>query len=196
MVLPSLMVTAILAVGVQQGVEPDLSSQSADKSAQTAATTVDKADLPVSLDHIREGLKRAPEPSLLRVAELPADFRVHILEQQRINDIMSKLDFKSPPAPAGGLYAYEQQRRLFNPTDRPLMQPYAAFSAGEFFTIAAENLLGKYLGPRIANAISSAGRQRSDRAAREEVDRAIADYCAGRPDRQNIYLCTSAADER
>ncbi|PYR35872.1 MAG: hypothetical protein DMF90_12145, partial [Acidobacteria bacterium] len=106
------------------------------------------------------------------------------------------LDFKSPPAPAGGLYAYEQQRRLFNPTDRPLMQPYAAFSAGEFFTIAAENLLGKYLGAPIANAISSRGRERSDRAAREEVDRAIADYCAGRPDRQNIDLCTSAADER
>src|SRR5262245_34896085 len=52
-----------------------------------------QADLPVSLDHIREALKKAPDQLLLRLPELPADFRVVILEQQRINEIMSKLDF-------------------------------------------------------------------------------------------------------
>src|SRR4051812_31337271 len=42
------------------------------------------ADLPVSLDHIREGLKKAPPQSLLRDVDIPADFRVQIQEQQRI----------------------------------------------------------------------------------------------------------------
>src|SRR5262245_8830494 len=189
MVLPSLMVAAILAGDPQQAAQPDLSTQSADKSSPDAPKPVDKADLPVSLDHIREALKRGPDQSVLR--QLPADFRVQILERERLNDIMSKLDFKSPPAPAGGLYAYEQQRRLFNPTDRPLIQPYAAFSAGEFFTVAAEHLLGKYLGPRIANSLSSAGR--AERAAREEFERAVSEYCAAHPDRQTIELCTSVA---
>jgi hypothetical protein len=185
MVLPSLMVAAILAGDPQQAAQPDLSTQRVDKPAPDGAKPIDKGDLPVSLDRIREALKRAPDQSVLR--DLPPDFRVHILERERLNDIMSKLDFKSPPAPAGGLYAYEQQRRLFNPTDKPLMQPYAAFSAGEFFTVAAENLLGKYLGSRIANS------GRADRAAREEFERAVSEYCAGHPDRQNIELCTNAA---
>ena len=52
---------------------------------------------------------------------------------------------RAPPGPQ----TVEQQRRLFNPTDRPLQQPYAAFSAGEFFTIAIVNLVARYLGGRL-----------------------------------------------
>jgi hypothetical protein len=148
------------------------------------------ADLPVSLDHIREGLKKGDSP-LLRANELPPDFRLDIVEQQKIDELLKKLDFKSGPAPGGGLYGYEQQRRLFNPTDRPLQQPYAAFSGGEFMTIAAENLIAKYLGGRLIGAISDGERSRAERAAREEIDREIAAYCAARPDRADIQLCTT-----
>ena len=154
------------------------------------------ADLPVSLDHIREGLKKAPEHSLLRNVNLPADFRMEIIEQQRINDMLSKIDFKSGPAPPGGLYGFEQQQRLFRPTDRPLMQPYAAFNGGELITIALENLIIKYLGGRALDAVTSAERSRAERAAREEVDQTIAAYCASRPDRANLELCTNATRER
>ena len=202
MLLVSLMVTAMLAAGPVQAQGAKSSPPDAEQSGSQDAVCAEtkpsdgRSDLPVSLDHIREGLKKAPDRSLLRAVELPADFRIVILEQQRINDIMSKLDFKSPPAPAGGLYGYEQQRRLFNPTDRPLMQPYAAFSGGEFLTIALENLIGRYLGGRLINAVSAAERERAERRAREEVDSAIADYCAARPDRDNIQLCTTPPDAR
>ena len=69
--------------------------------------------------------------------------------------------------PAGST-PYEQQQRLFNPVDRPLAQPYAAFSAGEAITIAIENLIGKYLGGRLAEAVSGAERAKAEaaRAAR------------------------------
>ncbi len=143
--------------------------------------------LPVSLSHIRRGLSQPAEALLLNQAEIPADFKVRILEQARIDDLLSKLDFKSGtgPTPAGGIYAYEQQRRLFNPTERPLMQPYAAYSGGEFLVVALENLLGRYL----ARRLSSGGSQPTDPEAQAEVARAIADYCAARPDRAAIHIC-------
>jgi hypothetical protein len=163
-------------------------------SAGTAGSSTEdaptKADLPVSLDHIREGLKKGDSP-LLRANELPPDFRLEIVEQQKIDELLKKLDFKSGPAPGGGLYGYEQQRRLFNPTDRPLQQPYAAFSGGEFLTIAVENLIAKYLGGRLISGMSDAERSKAERAAREEIDREIAAYCAARPDRGDIQICTT-----
>jgi hypothetical protein len=156
---------------------------SATSSAQDTGS-----DLPVSLDRIREGLKK-PQESRLRNLDVKPDFSVQVEEQRRIDEIMSKLDFKSGPAPAGGLYGYDQQRRLFNPTDRPLQQPYAAFSGGEFITIAIENLIRNYLRDPVANAVKSAERSHAETRAREEVDQSVAEYCAGRPDRENITLC-------
>jgi hypothetical protein len=163
----------------------DVQVSSAGTPASSTEDAPPKADLPVSLDHIREGLKKGDSP-LLRANELPPDFRLEIVEQHKIDELLKKLDFKTGPAPGGGLYGYEQQRRLFNPTDRPLQQPYAAFSGGEFLTIAVENLIAKYL----AGPLSAAQRSRAERAAREEIDREIAAYCAARPDRADIQICT------
>lgn len=170
--------------------DPSVSSAGAEKSParDTAADKNPPADLPVSLDRIREGLKKPAEPALHNL-DVRADFSIQIEEQHRINEIMSKLDFKSGPAPAGGLYSYEQQLRLFNPTDRPLQQPYAAFSGGELITIAIENLIARYLGGRAVNAVTSAERSRAEAQARQEVDQAVAEYCAGRSDRADIQLC-------
>jgi hypothetical protein len=183
-----LVLASMLTAGPAWAQTPEPSAAGA-----TPATRGDAArpsDLPVSLDHIREGLKR-PESPLLKTGELPADFRIEIVEQKKIDELLKKLDFGSGPAPAGGLYAYEQQRRLFSPTDRPLMQPYAAYNGGEFITIALENLIAKYLGGRVLNSLSDWERARAERAAREEVDREIAAYCASRPDRADLELCTN-----
>jgi hypothetical protein len=182
-----LLVAAILTLEPAAAQSPVPSSPGA-----TAAPVEDPSTaLPVSLDHIRDALKRPAESSLLRDVQLPSDFRIQIVEQKKIDEMLSKLDFKTGPAPAGGLYAYEQQQRLFKPTDRPLMQPYAAYNAGQFFTIALENLIGRYLGGPAINAVSDAMRSRAEREAKQEVDQTIADYCAARPDRGDIQLCSS-----
>src|SRR5262245_66411387 len=129
--------------------EPPASSQAAAEESTNADTQT--RNLPVSLDHIRAGLKRQATDSILKRVEIPPDFRIQILEQQRIDDLLSKLDFKhlKAPAPPGGLYGYDQQRRLFNPVDNPLVQPYAAFSGSELITVAIENLIARYVGGRI-----------------------------------------------
>jgi hypothetical protein len=191
--LSALLVAAMLGATPSAAQDGSSSSRGSEKSsAQDAAQPA----LPVSLDHIREALKKPADASMLRNAELPSDFRVEIVEQQKIDEMLSKLDFKSGPVPAGGLYGFEQQQRLFRPTDRPLMQPYAAFNGGQLITIALENLLLRYLGGRVMDALSDAERSRAERAAREEVDEAIGAYCASRPDRTQIQLCTDAAIAR
>lgn len=167
-------------------------------AAVPESSTVDNAsgDLPVSLDHIRSGLKRQATDSILKRVEIPPDFRIQILEQQRIDDMLSKLDFKGlkAPAPAGGLYGYDQQQRLFNPVNNPLVQPYAAFSGSELITVALENLIAHYVGGRVVGGLSDFERARAEHAARQEVEKAIADYCAARPDRSDIQLCNQPLD--
>lgn len=150
---------------------------------QAAAT-----DQQASLDRIRAGLERPAGTILLTPIDAPADFRLQILEQQKIDELIAKLDFKSGPVPPGGLYGYEQQR-VTNPTSNPLAQPYAAFSGGELLTIAIENIVGRYLGGQLAHSVSEAERARAARLAREEVSRTIAGYCAARQDRNGIVIC-------
>ncbi len=147
----------------------------------------------MSLDRIREGLSKPPDAGLKNL-DVQADFAIRVEEQRHLGELMSKLDFRSAPVPAGGLYAYEQQRMLFKPSSRPLQQPYAAYSGGEFFTIAIENLLRVYLGNKLKDGLATRARSRDEAEAREEVDRAIADYCAGRPDRHDIQLCTTSPE--
>jgi hypothetical protein len=158
-------------------------------SAQAPAPSADNGHLPVSLDRIRSGLKKNSSALILN-SDLPADFKLQIIEQARIDDLMSKLDFKSGPAPAGGLYAYEQQRIAFNPVDHPLMQPYAAFNGGQLITIALENLIGQFIAKPLIGKAANSLQQRSEREAQEEVAAAIDEYCAQRPDRADIVLCT------
>lgn len=194
MLLVPLLFAALLIGSPLAAQDVPVSPQGA--APQSSAGDTQPGDLPVSLDRIRAGLKRQATDSLLLRAEIPPDFRIRILEQQKIDDMLSKLDFKrlSGPTPAGGLYGYEQQQRLFNSVDHPLVQPYAAFSGGELITIAIQNLIGRYLGGRLVNAITDADRRRAQRQAREEVDLAIANYCAARRDRAEIQLCMSPLD--
>jgi hypothetical protein len=164
-----------------------------DRKPSTAPSAEDarRDELPVSLERIREGLATGPSTLSLSALEKPPDFRVEVQERRVIEEILATLDFKTGPVPAGGLYAYEQQRQLFNPVDRPLAQPYAAFSAGEAIVIAIENLIGKYLGGRLADAVSSAERAKAEAAARRDVAGAIEKYCAADPERaKRLSICT------
>jgi hypothetical protein len=182
-----LLVTALCmgtaAVGAQSAPAPGQGQPPA--QADSAA----RSELPVSLDRIRDALARENGRSLLTNVERKADFTVQVEEQARIDEIMARLDFSSGPAPAGGLYMYEQQQRLFSST-RPLQRPYAAFNGGQLLTIALQNLIGRYVAGQTQKGIAAARQSGAERDAREEVDQAIAEYCASRPDRHVIKLCT------
>ena len=143
---------------------------------------------PVSLDRIRAGLERPAASLVLTAPEVPADFRLHILEQAKIDELIAKLDFKSGPAVPGGLYAYEQ-RQVTNPSSSPLTQPYAAFSGPEMVTLAIEGLIGHWLAGHLAQGISDAAKARTEQLAREDVAQSIAEYCAARADRDQIVIC-------
>ena len=188
-----LVVTAIWTAAPLGAVERESSPAGAQKSAVEDGSG---STLPVSLDRIREGLARASSKPLLENIDRKPDFREEIQVRQRIDELLSTLDLKAGPAPGGGLYGYEQQQRLWNSVDRPLAQPYAAFSGGELITLAVENLAVKYLGGRALNTVTDWQRARAEEAARAEVSRAIAHYCTGQPDRAALDLCDSSLATR
>jgi hypothetical protein len=174
-------------------------AQEAVPPAKVSPAPPSEAALPASqdakdLDRIREALAK-PSPSLILNVEVPADFKVEVNEQQKLDDLLKSLDFRAGPVPAGGLYAYELQRVIFNPTNYPLMQPYAAFSGSELLTLAAESLAGHYAGGKALSALSDTERSRARAAARADVLRSIADYCAARPDKgAGIPICEPPPD--
>jgi hypothetical protein len=155
-----LVTTPLAAQQTGSSAEPVSPTSTADSPARS------DSDLPVSLDRIREGLAKPAQGTTLKNLDLKPDFIVRIEERDHIQAILSKLDFTSGPAPLGGLYAYEQQQRAFSKTERPLQQPYAAFSGGELITLAIEGLMQKYLGG------------------------AIVGYCDAQPDGgRSLHLC-------
>jgi hypothetical protein len=122
-------------------------------------------DLPVSLDRIREALAEPQKPSLLDALDRQAHFRVEVEEKRpTFAPIFSPDAFKGGPVPPGGLYAYEQQQRLF-PNSTPAL---VSFDTLPVF----RDLLG---------AFREARRARAAAAAREEVERSMAEFCAAQP---------------
>ena len=121
-------------------------------------------DLPVSLERIREGLA-ADKPSILDALDTQPNFRVEVQENRpNFAEMFSPDSFKGGPVPAGGLYAYEQQRMLFPNSTVPLFS---------FDTLPVFRAL--------VNVIGDMRRARSAAAARAEVERAMADFCAAQP---------------
>jgi hypothetical protein len=170
-------------------------------SQKAGAPDTQKADTPVSLDKIREGLKQPTGEGLRgmneQAAQEAAHFKVQIEERRKIEELLSTLDFKSGPVPAGGITNYEQQRLIHPPVDQPLAQPYAQFSTSELLTIAIENLMGKYLAGRAVDAVTAAERARAEAAARDEVSRAMSSFCAAQPDRgAGLQACTVSPTSR
>jgi len=153
-------------------------------SSGTPSTKDDNGlNLPVSFDKIRAGLSQpAPAEPLKGLNDPPPTFKVEIQEQQKFDQLVSKLKFDKggPPVP-GGRDAYEQYQRLFPRVDNPLVQPYAGFSTGEMTTLAIEALIEKYLAQKMANVVGTALREQAEREAREEVARSLAQFQASQP---------------
>ena len=173
---------------------PPPSSASSDADAKAAA----ERDLPVSLGKIRDALERASASGVLlkNVQDTPT-FRIEIRERQKIEALLATLEFKSGPSPPGGVYAYEQQRVMFPPVDNPLAQPYAAFSPTELLVVGAQAGASSMLANYVAKGLKAAYRTNQLQAARDEVERAIAEYCAGKENGgAGIQICEPRAASR
>jgi hypothetical protein len=121
----------------------------------------------------------APAEPLKGLNDPPPTFKVDIQEQQKFDELVSKLKFdKGGPQVPGGIDAYEQYQRLFPRVDNPLVQPYAAFSTGEMTTLAIEALIEKYVAQKMAHVVGNALREQAEREAREEVARSLAQFQA------------------
>jgi hypothetical protein len=186
--LVSLAFAALLLAGLA-------AAQSNDPS-HSATPDVPQLNLPVSLERIREALLQLPPQPQLRGLDRQPDFRVRVEERQRLEELFRALEYKIGPVVPGGLYAYEQQRLLFNKTTHPLQQPYAAYSGGELVTLAIEGLIQRLVAGRVADAVSGWERSRAEKAAREEVKGAIADFCAAQSDRNQIEICWLGTGDR
>ena len=197
--LIALLITGILAASPVAAQQPEASSSAASSSSKPDAKPA--SELPVSLDKIRDGLERPATGHLftrhfIKALDKEPNFRVDIEERRKIDELLATLNFKTGPTPAGGLYAYEQQRMMFPAVDNPLAQPYAAFNQGQLLTILAEDLAGKYLAGRAADAITKSVRERAEAAARKEVDDSVAEYCAAKPNNgAGIQLCAPQPPE-
>jgi hypothetical protein len=190
--LLALLFTATLTASPLWAQPAPASPPPTDASAkQDKTATKEPGDLPVSLDKIREALEHPPAISLRSIDERPT-FRMEILERRKIEELLATLNFKTGPAPGGGLYGYEMQRQMFPAVDNPLRQPYAAFGQLELLTILLQNLVGKYLGGKAINAISKAERARAEANARAEVRAAVEQYCNAQPNLgAGIQICSS-----
>jgi hypothetical protein len=138
----------------------------------TAIQDVPQPALPFSVARIRAALERAPaEPLLTENAPL---FRTEIVEH--VPDLLPPLNFYGGPVPPGGLYAYEQRQRLGS---REIGQPLITV---DVLPLAAA----------LALSIHNGLYQHRVRAARDEVQRAIREFCASRGDESTaIAICRS-----
>jgi hypothetical protein len=117
-------------------------------------------------------------------------FRVEVQERNRLQDIISTLDFSAGPVPAGGLYAAEMQRIMFPSVSNPLRQPYAAFSQPELLTVIIETIAGTYLVKKAVAVASKAEKEAAAAAARDDFRRTVLQYCASQPSNgSGIAIC-------
>lgn len=131
--------------------------------------------LPVSLERIRAGLQRGHERTLLD--QEPGRYRLEIVEQ--VPNFLPAIDFNGGPVPPGGLYAYEQRQRI------------ATSSLGQPFITVDVMPLARVL----AHAIQTAAHERQERAARHDVQRAIAEYCLEERTESAADLCEHPKNE-
>ena len=109
------------------------------------------ATLPVSLGRIREALKK--QEGKLAVPLPRADFRVDIAEEQHFQELVDLLDFSAIPALPAVRFGGSQTQPLFN-----------------------VSLSG--IGVSVAKSVAKARRERAERLAREEVQRALIQFCS------------------
>jgi hypothetical protein len=120
-------------------------------SAQTQAEAAPPPQLPVSLSRIREALKK-PEGKLA-APQRQADFKVEIAEEQRFQDLVDLLDFSAIPVLPAVRFGGSQTQPLIN-----------------------VSLTG--IGQSVVRGVAKARRERAERLAQEEVQRALNQFCA------------------
>ena len=89
------------------------------------------------------------------------------------------------------MYANEIQQQVWNTRNSPLARPYAAFTSGELAQVTMTSIMGTLVGRYLTQAVMNLSRTEAENLAREDVRRAIEEYCSGRPDRSFIEICTS-----
>ena len=188
-----LLVTALFAAAPLSAQTAEPTPPPSTQDSPSVPKDVPTLNLPVSMDKIRGALEQEPMLSLRTIDE-GTIFRVQIRERQRLEELLATLNFKTSPAPAGGLYGAEMQRVMFPSVNNPMHQPYAAFNQPELLTILVENLVGSYLAGHAMDAITKAERARALAAARDDVRAAIAQYCSAQPSGgAGIQICDSDA---
>ena len=191
--LISLVVAAILAA-VPAAAQSSPPEEPPSPSVDQSPTSSTNFALPISIDKIKQGLEQTPTIRLRGLDEVPT-FKVEIHERRTpftLDELLKSADVKPGPIPAGGLYANEVQQQFWHTSDNPMMQPYMAFSQPELLTILIENLVGKYLAGKALNAVTAAERAHAEAQAREDVHRAVAEYCAAQPyGGRGVELCSA-----
>jgi hypothetical protein len=120
-------------------------------STTTPADSTPRAELPVSLSRIREALKR-PDPRLSAPTVKP-DFKIEVNEEQRFQDLVDLLDFSASPVLPAVWFGGSQTQPLFN--------------------VSVSGIGGS-----VARSVVKARRARAERLAREEVARALIQFCS------------------
>jgi hypothetical protein len=118
-----------------------------------------------SLDRMRSVLAR--KPLRIDVPNEEANFKVHIKAIHPLHEIFEKPPWQLPPI----LWRV------------PAMGPSTAFGS---IPIMSLDLFG------IARSIGDARHAHDVRAARANVQRAIADYCAAQPNANTIQICSTS----
>ena len=120
------------------------------------------------MSRIHAALDR-PAPLRLTLPEPKPDFRVEIRQRplyspNLLGPVEGLWSTTTGPVPPGGLYAFEQRQRLGQQWTQPV------------FSV---DLLS--IGAGLQRAIANARRSRAEKAARDEVQRALAEFCAVHP---------------
>ena len=124
------------------------------------------------VDRVRAALER--QPSKLALPDVQADFRVHIEVRRPLQDIFDRPPWQLPP---------------IGWTAPPVA--YSAFGATPMVTV---NMLP--LVDAVARTVRDIRHTYALRNASEEVQRAIAEYCAAQANAATISICSGSAAAR
>ena len=144
---------------------PTLALASAMIVAALAAPRAQEPAPDRSLDRMRSVLQKPP--LRLDLPEPEANFKIHIEAIHPMHEIFEKPPWQLPPI----------VWRI------PSMGPSTAFGS---MPILSVDLLA------IARSVGASNRARDQRAARGDVQRAIADYCAAQPNANTIQICSTS----
>lgn len=177
LLLSLLLATSAAAMPLQSGPTPAGPASSAQAAPQKPAdpdgTPPPAAELPVSVDRIKDALSRPPA---IRLEDSRPVFRVEVIGRKvTIEDILGPDYLKGPAPVAGGGPTHQEILDLVTPKD---VQGYAAFNNKEAAVVAATSFGFQLALQGLQKAIHKFQEAKADRdreAARQEVQDALAE---------------------